>query len=151
MKQWYFTYKGKQYPTGTVILLKGIGSPQPQEAVFVCYETNNGRYTYKKIGNMCGKYIVPTTDFLNCFVGVVEGKTAPDYIQHEYGHWHQRNKKLTITEEIDQIEGMFGAWTMYIVAMLASLVCKEWYFGWMLSSLIFFTYRYGKLNERRDK
>lgn len=151
MKRWYFTYKGKQYPTGTVILLKGVGSSQPQEAVFVYYDTNDGRYTYKLIGNISRSYIVPTEIFIRCFVDVVEGRIEPKYVQREYIYYYQRNKKLTILEEIDQVEGMSWAWITYILAMLASLACKEWYFGWLLASLIFFTYRYKKLEERKDK
>jgi hypothetical protein len=151
MKQWHFIYNGMRYYTGQVILMRGIGSVEPLEAVFVCYNTSSGRYTYKRMGCVQGSTIVPAETFVQCFAGVVEGKTEPRYVQHVYDQWYQRNKKLTLIEEIEQVEGMLGAWITYILALLASFVCKEWYMGWVLASVIFFCYRHKKLDERRDK
>jgi hypothetical protein len=155
MKRWYFDYNGKRYYTGQVILLKtgfNITENKPiiTEAVFVRSETKSGRYTYKEIGNLSGSNCVPFETFQKQFAGVVDGRIEPRYVEYEYNEWYQRNKKLTFLEELE-VEGMCGAWITYILAMLASLVCKEWYCGWLLASVIFWGYRYKKLEERKDK
>lgn len=156
MRQWYFDYNSKRYWSGQVILIEGPYDPilkksVPQEAVFVFCETNSGRYVYKKLCNGSGEKWCTGKMFFNIFLGVVEGKTASEYVQQEYNQWYQQHRKLTLLEEIDQIEGMLGAWIMYIAAMLAFLVCKEWYIGWLLASVIFWGYRYSKLEERKEK
>ena len=154
MKQWYFDYNGKRYQTGQVILIKGYDSlthePIAKEAVFVWYEPNSGRYEYKKIGNMYGSVVEPARTFEDQLIGVVEGRLEMQYVDREFNEWYQRNKKLTFAEELE-VKGMLGAWTTYIFAMLLSLVCMQWFFGWIISSLVFFTYRHNKLEERKDK
>ena len=156
MRQWYFDYNGKRYYSGQVILIKGGYDPIlqtviSQKAVFVFCETNHGRYVYKTMNNGSSCKWATYSVFADMFLGVVEGKTAPEYVQQEYNQWHQQHRKLTLLEEIEHIEGMLGAWIMYVFAMLASLVCKEWYCGWLLASVIFWGYRYNKLEERKEK
>ena len=76
----------------------------------------------------------------------------------DYTHFSCPNCRITTQEIRDNYvkhkpmqahkpECLWYGWAWYIIIMFISLFFKEWYIGWIVATIIFFSWRKEKINE----
>ena len=130
MWQNYFEYNGEKYYTGTVFVVRRMGSNV--DATFVCYDVQKSWYVYK-----VGVATIYSTDnmFWSNFVSLTNRVNLNTHVP-----------TLKKRKELD-IDGMSIGWTWYIVLMLISSIFKDAVGLWAVISIVFFTWRHEKINK----
>ena len=144
MRQKFFIYKGKKYPSGAILKIKPtVGRtayPYPvkfEEGTFVCYDTQTLHYFVKVGGTM---NLLSEKGFLDLLV------EPTDRINHEFLAKVAEESRWTFSREL-AIEGMPLAWLWYIFLMGITLIFNGALVYWTIISVIFFTHRNKKLKE----
>ena len=141
MKQNYFTYKGKKYNSGTIVVIKWCNNitytVSNTRATFIDYDTENEEYTVEIYGN---KYSYAEDRFFKVLCYVVDADVA---INRDI---RREPKSHTFTDELN-IDGLLVAWLWYIFIMAVGVIFYDRIGIWILASVIFINYRKKKLKE----
>ena len=141
MKQNYFVYNGKNYNTGTIIVIKWCNhitrTVLNTNAKFISYDTETKKYTVEIYGN---EYTYLESDFFNILCNIVD------------------TNKVNITETMHNnfsdelnIDGLLVAWVWYIFIMIIAVIFYDRIGIWIFASIVFFNYRRKKLKEEGYK
>ena len=130
MKQNYFIVNGKKYYTGTVFIAKHMG--EEVKALFLCHDTEKGRYYYKV--NEC-VYNVDYNKFQRTLVAVTNEVNS-----------NIRLPSIKKKKDIE-INNLFIGWVWYIFLMLVSTIFKDVVKLWIFISIVFFIWRHEKIKE----
>ena len=145
----FFIYNGKGYRAGTVIKLK-------QE--YIDTHLFNGykiwKYAYLSNKNCAqnkyvfNQYRVYPCNKINEYAGLflISQEELEDAIEEIIEPREVEIVPKTKRRDWESNEVMVG-WIIYIVALFASLIFREWYIAWLFGSIYFFTWRNGKLWE----
>lgn len=141
MKQDYFEHDGKRYYTGTIIKVKqwdyAGNKACEKNATFLWYNPENKR-TAIQIEH---HYWDCTKEYYDrIFICVT------DLVDKRYVHPEIQKKELTLNKELN-IDGLFIAWTWYILIMGLAVIFNDRICIWLLASYVFFNYRNKKLKE----
>lgn len=147
MKQNYFIYNGKQYVSGTIIIVKdydrAANCTYETEAVFLYHDLSRNVYAFKFKNKDC-VYIYPELSFYNMLVSIAENKIDTNYI---YSEFEKPAKQWTLEREMS-IDGLLISWIWYIFIMMVGVIFKDRILIWIFASIVFFNYRNKKLKER---
>ena len=145
-KQYYFIYNGTIIKPGAILKIRpwrGV-----EEVIFEWYVPEMDLYVFKYKGRngMVGSGMtgVEFKQYLICPTGEID-----EYITREY-QVKMETDKLTFAKELE-IDGMAIAWLWFIVLMAVTFIFNGNLFYWVVISICFFIYRYGKLREEGYK
>ena len=145
MKEYHFSYNGKLYNTGTVVIIKSFnrfGNPCTKEVSFMYQDVERERVIFKTEGVICH---YPKDQFYNVLIAV-----ADNIDNQVVGEVKQRIQKEntgpTVQDELN-IDGLFIAWVWYIIIMVVSGLFNDRILAWTGASIIFFHYRKEKLRK----
>lgn len=129
MYQDYFIYNGNKYYSGTQInILQSNSNNTYDLAYFIYYDVDYDAVWYQIACTNQLRFSSMKT-FLKNFGGVT-GKVEPAIHPPV-------EKKL----KDSQIPKLFFGWCWYIFIMLLLFIFKEAIFGWIISSIVFFSWR----------
>lgn len=148
IKEFYFTYKDKQYECGSVVILKDDYFGTNYERVFLCHVLDSDNFLYQKqTGGPI--YSMSGADFMRNIVAVKEEictSARENFIRTTSGY----NRAPTITEELTD-DNLLIAWMWYIFIIIIAIIFKDRIAIWALVSFVFFKYRKRKLRKRGFK
>ena len=145
MLQNYFVYNGKKYYSGTIIKIKYY--QDIEEVVFLGYRPERNEYAVNFYTDRTVWY--KENEFYKKLIEITE-KINNYYVNWVQEKERQTHPKLTASSEVN-IDGMLIAWMWYIFIMLVAIIFKECIGIWILTSVVFFSYRNRKLQERGYK
>lgn len=138
----HITIDGKTYHTGTVFIVPGYYARHIYdnfEATFIAYDTEYHKVCYEMSGFAGnGPYRqgrCTLEQFEKKIISVKEEKN-----EHVKCPVKKRHPEM-------QMDGMFEAWILYIVAMVVSVIFNDRIGLWLLWSLVFFGWRHGKIEK----
>ena len=136
MIQRYFIYNNVKYPTGTEIIMRPLHRnskcTQCEKAYFICFDEANDTFVYRCDGK---QYFLHSNNFWRRFEGVTG--TVNNNIQVP---------EMTRIKDF-QITNLFFGWVWYIFIMIVLVLFKNAIFGWILISIIFFSWRHDVLKK----
>ncbi len=144
MKQNYIIYNGKRYNSGDTIHIlwyaHGYKNLEKRTGVFIDCDEEKDEYRF-----MVG-------DIEHCFNKKMFFNTIIDESRQNVDNSTQKRepRKATMEEELS-IDGMLLAWVWYIFIMCIAVIFYDCIGIWILASVVFFSYRRRKLNERGYK
>lgn len=138
-KQYYFDYKGRRYPCGTILNLQ-MTCNKVQKDVFECCIPE--KKMYKLYYN---KSWYSEESFYNMIVEVTNER---DKKYLAYKQKEILNTKLTLGKEINCIDGLGLAWLWYVFLMAISFIFNGFYIYWIYWSVLFFMYRNHKFKQQ---
>lgn len=144
-----FEFKGKTYPLKTIVKCKddvyissgkiGYAHLYPLVLIVNHYIDNQGirRYSYTVFtyGGGCDGFIT---------------KKSPDEIIDYIVEVHKENNENELKNEYykdSEVEYMYLAWVIYIIAMFFSIIFIDFLVAWACISLVFFMWRAKKLKK----
>ena len=140
MKKNYFTYNGVRYYPGTIVELKeerkkdfGFCSYMK----FSRYDDDSNKYCFTSLHDIWKQYFVFEDQIQICVNSILKTNLMPE----------STNEKI----EPKYIDGIVEAWTWYIIIMFFALFIKgigNTILIWVLTSIIFFNWRYNKINGK---
>lgn len=140
MVQEYFIHNGRKYNAGTVIVIQQFNiyscSLCDTKAIFQYYDTDKNMYAFK-IDNkteFCSEQ-----DFKKLFRGIYEEICNPKFCCSQPKEWSFKREL--------EIEGVLLAWIWYVFIMAVALIFNDRIGIWILTSVVFFSYRNRKLKE----
>lgn len=138
MKENYFIYKGKQYNSGTIIVIRWFCyiscSMINTRATFIEHDLSNDQYVVEVYGE---QYFYSEERFYNILCSVVDNNIV---------NVPKVPKECKFSDELN-IDGLLIAWTWYIFIMVVGIIFYDRIGIWILASAIFFNYRNKKLKE----
>ena len=141
MKQNYVIYKGVRYNSGDKINIlwhtHGYKSAYDYTGTFIDCDEEKDEYRFVVDGHT---YCFNKVGFYRVMVN------EPTQSKHIKTGPH----KATLSEELN-IDGLLIAWIWYIFIMAVAIIFKDCIGIWILASVVFFSYRKRKLNERGYK
>lgn len=136
MVQKYFEYNGKQYPTGTVVMLyKNSNKKEKQKYIFVSYDPQYNVFHFK------------STEFNKKF------GTYPHFMMYRNNFYNWGLAEITnevdmslggakiVTVNDANCGGLLYGWIWYIFLMVISTIFVDRVMMWIIWSVIFFAYR----------
>lgn len=151
-KQYYFIYQEKMIVPGAILKVKSwkpsmIEAPV-NEVVFEWYVPDMDLYVLRYTSTYGTKKIGMYGDeFKRIFI--YPTNQMDKYVVRDH-QIRMENNKLTFLKEL-KIDGMFFAWLWYIVLMAITFIFNGRIFYWIVISICFLIYRYGKLKEEGYK
>lgn len=137
MKRDYVIYKGKRYNSGDTIDILwykcGYSNKCNHIGTFVDCDEEEDEY----------RFIVDGITYCfnkACFYRTMKDEPLPNETKNKNSH------KATFIEELC-IDGLLIAWTWYVFIMLVAIIFYDRVVIWVVSSIIFFSYRSRKLKE----
>ena len=152
MKQGYFIYNGIQYNEGTRLIMTDRRSLNKTNslATFNGFDTDTGKY---HISICCRDEELSQEEFDKLYQGVWDGcygliKPTPESIPKHKLTIQQcpPQKKFTFQDELS-IDGLLIAWIWYVFIMAVAVIFYDRIGIWILTSIVFFSYRNKKLKE----
>lgn len=142
MRQDYFTYQGKRYESGNIIVMHIFNvhsrSMCHTKCEFLYYDTTEDVYVVKVYG---GEKKYKSDLFFRCFC-----YNYNEIVAQEHAKYHNQNQQLTFSKELN-VDGLFIAWMWYVFIMVIAIIFKDCIGIWILASVVFFNYRNKKLKE----
>lgn len=140
MKQNYFIYNGRQYNSGTVIVIRWFSylsrSVCDTNAKFLYFDTDTNRYSVEIYGKT---YEYTTEEFYRDFRRIYVKQNNVTKMQVE-------PKEHTFSDELN-IDGLLIAWIWYVFVMAVAVIFYDRIGIWIVASIMFFNYRNRKLKE----
>lgn len=140
MKQDYVIYKGKRYNSGDKIDIlwytHGYKNAHPYIGIFLDCDEEKDEY----------RFIVDEMTYCfnkTCFYRTMYDKSMYDNVKNMP---NIKTKKLTLKDELN-IDGLLVAWIWYIFIMAVGTIFKGNIVIWIVTSIIFFSYRNKKLEN----
>lgn len=145
MKEYHFYYNGKQYNTGTIVVIKSsnrFGDSCVKQVSFMYQDLERERVVFKTEGVTCH---YPKSQFYNALIDVIDNvdTQATEDVKRNI---QKENVGPTIQNELS-IDGLFIAWIWYIIIMVVSVLLNDRILAWVGASIIFFNYRKEKLRK----
>lgn len=138
MKEKYFIYKDKRYPSGTIINIWWVctftKSVMRANATFIEHNVDTDQYIVEVYGK---REAYEKKHFYNALCCVVENHPV---------NVPKSPKQHTFVNELG-IDGLLIAWIWYIFIMVVGVIFYDRIGIWILASVIFFNYRKKKLKE----
>lgn len=140
MKQNYFIYNGRQYYSGTVIVIRWFSylsrSVCDTNAKFLHFDTEANKYFVEIYGKT---YEYTSEEFHRDFRGIYGEQSNVTKKQI-------MPKKHTFSDELN-IDGLLIAWIWYVFIMAVAVIFYDRIGIWIVASIMFFSYRNRKLKE----
>lgn len=137
MKRDYVVYKGKRYNSGDTINILwykyGYSNKSNHIATFVDCDEEKDEY----------RFIVDGLTYCfnkDRFYRTIRNEEIRNEINKTAPH------KATFSEELN-IDGLFLAWIWYVFIMFVAIIFYDRVGIWIISSIVFFSYRNRKLKE----
>lgn len=141
MLQHYFVYNGKQYEHGTVIIISSFDVYSRRvcnmKAKFLYYNAESNEYAIEIYGK---EYKYNAERFNKDFVRVYEPDIKDMNLHNQQKQVHKFSDELNI-------DSLLIAWVWYIFIMIVGVIFYDRIIIWILTSVLFFSYRNKKLKE----
>lgn len=141
MRKDYFVYNGKQYNTGTIIILKRFDCVSRRlcntKATFLYFDPDKNEYTVKIYGT---EYVYTEEKFHKIFVCIYEERKQTENMVNKTNVSHNFSDELNV-------DCLLIAWIWYIFIMAVGVIFYDRIGIWVFTSIMFFSYRNRKLKE----
>lgn len=133
----YFIYKGKYYGIGTIIQVYNDN----HVLINVKFTNVNGsRYNFASVSN------IYYCSFINhCLSDAIVSIVEPVYVNIDDGIL--KSQIETQSSKTGYIDCTIG-WIWYVIAMVASLLFKDWLIAWAGITLLFIIWKINKLRRK---